>query len=161
MAKPVSKVNMTIADHGSGAQPNGEQSTAQFWITTIIAGNYTTVQTAIAALAVAVNATQIGVETKRTTVAAEVVQGSGPASSGLAQRENKWLLRYHDSTTDEKFTIEIPCADLTLLAANSEFMDQTLSAWTGLKTAFEALVLGPNDSGATVLDSAQFVGRNL
>jgi hypothetical protein len=118
-------------------------------------------QTAIAALCVAANALQIGVETKRTTIAAAVIQGSGPASSGLAQRENKWLLRYHDSVNGVKYQMEIPNADLTLLAPNSEFIDTSLTVWTDFKTAFEAIVKSPDDDNAVVLDSAQFVGRNL
>lgn len=161
MARPVSFVDQTFADYGSGKAPNGETSTVRYPVTTIIAGNYTTMQTAIAALCTAAAALQVGTEVKRTTIAAAVIQGSGPASSALAQRENKWLLRYHDATNNVKYQMEIPCADLTLLAPNSEMINTTLTAWTDFKTAFEAIVKSPDDDNAVVLDSAQFVGRNL
>src|SRR6476469_7805341 len=100
MARPTSFVNITYADHGSGKAPNGETSSVQYPVTNIIAGNFASMQTAIAALAVATQGLSIGVETLRTTIAARVIEGAGPASSALAQRENKWLVRYHDGTTN-------------------------------------------------------------
>jgi len=161
MARPSSFVNITYADHGSGKAPNGETSSVQYPVTTIIAGNFASMQTAIAALAVATQGLSIGVETLRTTIAARVIEGAGPASSALAQRENKWLVRYHDGTTNVKYQLEIPCADLTLLGAATEFIPTTATAYTDFKTAFEAIVKSPDDDNAVVLDSIQFVGRNL
>lgn len=161
MARPASFMNVSYADYGSDSAPYGETSTVRLPITTIIAGNYASMQTAIAALAVALNGVSLGVETKRTTIAADVVQGSGPAASPYAQRENKWLLRYHDSVNGVKYQAEVPCANLTLLTPNTEFMDETSSEFTALKTAFEAIVKSPDDDNTVVLDSAQFVGRRL
>jgi len=161
MARPASFVTLTYADHGSGKAPNGETSTVQYPVTTIIAGNYATMQTAIAALAVATQALSIGTETLRTTIAARVIQGAGPAASPLAQRENKWLVRYHDGTNNVKYTLELPCADLMLLGSNTEFIPDTATEYTDFKTAFEAIVKSPDDDNAVVLDSIQFVGRNL
>lgn len=161
MALPVSRITQSFVDHGSGAFPAGESSNVSFWVTTIIAGNYAAEQAKHAALYIALTDISIGDETKRTLVASDVVQGVGPAASPFAQRENKWLLRYHDSINDVKYQAEVPCADLSLLAASSEFMDTTKAEWTALKTAFEAVVVSPNDANPVILDSAQFVGRNL
>jgi hypothetical protein len=83
-----------------------------------------------------------------------------PATSPLAQRENKWLLRYHDANA-KNFTSEMPCADLTLLATNSDDIDTSGGAYIAFKTAFEAVVRSPDDLSAVTLDGATFVGRRL
>jgi len=77
-----------------------------------------------------------------------------------SQREKKYLLRYHDAN-NKSFNVEVPCADLSILAAGSDFIDESLGAWTTLKTDFEAYVVSPGDSSAVTLDSGQFVGRRL
>jgi len=90
-----------------------------------------------------------------------IVNPSGNASSASAQRENKLLLRYHDATSFQKFTVSIPTFDLSLLENNSEFLDLGGTEGAALKSAFEAIVKSPaNSSNSVVLDSAQFVGRN-
>lgn len=163
MARPVSRLVQTFADYGSQSKPNGETATVQLWVTTVIAGNYAAEQAKHAALFLALNDVTVGTsgsEIKRTTVVSDVIQASGPNSSPLSQRENKWLLRYHDAN-DNKFQAEVPCADLSILATNSEFMSTADPKWTALKTAFEAVVVSPIDQSAVTLDSAQFVGRRL
>ena len=82
----------------------------------------------------------------------------------LAQRENKWLIRYTSDGSQKKFSVEIPGADLSLLstAPQSDFMDSGSSEYTALKTAFEALVRDPDDASSTVtMGTVQFVGRRL
>jgi len=161
MAAAISKIHQSYADYGSGAHPAGEPSGIGLWVRTLTAANLVAQQALHVALFNALKATTQGIETKEMTMISDVVIASGPATTPLSQRENKWLLRYHDASTGKKYTAEIPCADLTLLATNSEFMDTTLSAWTNLKTAFEAVVYSPDEANLTVLDSAQFVGRKL
>jgi len=79
----------------------------------------------------------------------------------LAQREKKWLARYHDATNGQKFQVSWGTADLSLHMTNSEFLDLSTGAGAALKAAFEDVVVSPNDSShAVVLDSVQFVGRN-
>jgi hypothetical protein len=161
MAKPASRITQTFADYGSEANPFGEVSSVSLPVTTLTAGNYAAQQALHATLFIAIDAVSKGTEIKRETMAASVIQGTGPSADPYAQRENKWLCRYHDSVNDDKYTFEIPCADLTLLGTNSEMIDETNAAWTDLKAAFEAVVKSPNNDNAVVLDSAQFVGRNL
>lgn len=85
----------------------------------------------------------------------------GAAANKFAQRELKWLCRYHDATTNKKYTLEIPCADAALLTGNTDFMDLGAGAGAQLKTDFDAAVVAPLTGNATVLDSVQLVGRNI
>lgn len=84
----------------------------------------------------------------------------GAAGSGNAQVEVKWLCRYHDAVTLKNRTLELPCADLSLLAGGSEFLDLGAGVGATLKTEFEATVEDPDTGNAVVLDSLQFVGRS-
>lgn len=85
---------------------------------------------------------------------------SAPVSA-LAQREAKWLVHYHAPTTGKKYTMEIPCADLTLLDPNAR--DRMLVASGDGATfvgAFEGVVRAPDDGAAVVVDYILHVGRN-
>jgi hypothetical protein len=82
------------------------------------------------------------------------------------QKENRWLARYKDNVTGQKYRIEFPTADLSLLPIDggtglrSEYLD--LSADPGLlfKTKFEGFVKSPgNYVNAVTLQSMQFVAR--
>lgn len=86
----------------------------------------------------------------------------GKASDKKAQVELKWLCAYHDASiiTDE-YTLEMPCADASLLAANTENMDLGAGAGMTFKGQFEAVCVAPRTGNAVVLDSAILVGRNL
>lgn len=86
---------------------------------------------------------------------------SGPATNKSAQRENKWLVSYIDPTNDGKAgKFEIPCADLSLLTANTDKMDLTAGAGLTLKTQLELYARSPADNAITVV-SVRFVGRKL
>ena len=161
MALPSSFYGQKIADET--LKPNGEPETSswQVPITTINAGNLAAVTTATTALANALIALGLRKLLQTTLVANRLEAGTGPASSPLAQRENKWLLRYHGNTLNQKFQMSYPCADLTAKMANSEFVDLSSGAGATLKTAFEAIVVSPDNAAESVtLDSVQFVGRN-
>jgi len=161
MAKPGSFFEQEIADNT--IRSNGAPTTTHWRvpITELTAGNLTAKNALIAALAEAVDAVIIGQIQKGVTILGTGYVSTSPASSALAQRENKWLCRYHDATTNDKFTVSIGTADLTLLANHSEFLDLTASVGADLKSAFEAIVVSPlDDTHAVVLDTVQFVGRN-
>lgn len=86
---------------------------------------------------------------------------SGPAANKLAQRENKWLVSYIDPTNNGKAgKFEIPCADLTLVTANTDKMDLAAGAGLTLKTEVELSVESPAGNAITVT-SVRFVGRKL
>lgn len=85
----------------------------------------------------------------------------GNAANKFAQRELKWLCRYHDDTTLEKYTLEIPCADAALLTGNTDFMDLEAGAGLTFKTDFDTHCIAPRTGNEVVLDSVQLVGRNI
>lgn len=88
--------------------------------------------------------------------------GLGAPANKSAQRERKWLARYHALTPLRRFTLEIPCADLSLLTeANRKQADLTAGAGLAFKTAWDGYVRSPDDNSATILDSLEHVGRNI
>ena len=85
-----------------------------------------------------------------------------PPSNQYYQRETKYLVKYQDNTTLDIFRCEVPCANLSLLSNNSEFLDITtaLSPGAVFKSEFENFVLSEEGNAVTVL-SVQAVGRDL
>lgn len=161
MALPVSSWSLTIADNTR--KPNGEPETTTLSvpIITLTPANVAATITLAGNLSAAIAGVTLGNILKNETKYAANQLAVGPAASNLAQRENKWLVRYHDETTFQKFQASIGTADLSLLPANSEFLDITAGAGLALKDAFEAVVVSPADASHTVaVDSVQFVGRN-
>jgi len=161
MSLPVSFVSVTFNDNTVKSNGQAESTTASFPIATLSAANYAAKAALIDALLAAVGGIVIGVEAKEETTFLRSFISADPASSALAQRENKWLMRYHDATTQQKYQVSVGTADLTKLADHSEFLDLTGGDGAALKTAFEAIVVSPgNSANAVVLDTVQFVGRN-
>lgn len=161
MALPVSFYSLTLNDNTLRSNGIPESTNSEIAITTLTAANYAAQSALIAALQTAIDDVVIGVLAKATTTILRSILSSSPASSPLAQRENKWLLRYHGNTLQQKFQVSIGTADLSLLSNNSEFLDLTTSPGSALKSAFEAIAKSPDDGAESVtLDSVQFVGRN-
>lgn len=161
MALPISFYGITVADNTKKA--NGEPETTSMRLPTadIDETNFDAVVSAASAFKTALDAVIIGNMLQDRITAAENSIGTGIAGSTLAQRENKWLFRYHDTVTNQKFQASIGTADLTLLPSGSEFLDLSVNPGLALKTAFQNLVKSPADSTRSViLDSIQFVGRN-
>jgi hypothetical protein len=161
MALPVSFVSETIADNTVKGNGEPETSTLEFPIITLTAANYVAQSSAIAAAIAAIGGVILGNKLQDTTVILRESTGTGPASSNLAQRENKWLVRYHGDTLNKKFRFSIPTADLSLLPNHSEFLDLSAGAGQTLKNTLEAILRSPDDGAETcTVDSVQFVGRN-
>lgn len=161
MALPVSFYGNTIADNTVKSNGEPETSTWAVPITTLTAANLVAQTALIVALQSAINALILGNVAKEETVVLRQFPTPGPATNILAQRENKWLIRYHDLANNSKFRVSIPTADLSQLIAHSEFVDVTAGNGLALKNAFEAIVRSPdNSSDNVILDSIQFVGRN-
>jgi len=161
MPLPLSSFTITIADNT--LKPNGEPETTSTTVpvTTLTPANVAAQITLANNLSAAIAAITLGNFLKNESVYARNVVGVGPAASTLAQRENKWLFRYHDATTYQKFQVSYGTADLSLLPDNEEFLDLTADEGLAAKTAFEAVVVSPADSThSVILDSVQFVGRN-
>jgi hypothetical protein len=155
MARPVSFFEIGFRDYSL------EPSRVSVPVTTLTAANLVAQTALINTLEAAIIATTLGRAQKDTIILERAILSALPPTSVDAQREKKWLVRYHDATTNVKYQAEIPCADLSTLAANSDFMDTANSVFTDLKAAWEAVVRSPDDDNLTVLDSLQFVGRRL
>lgn len=155
MAAPTSRVTVSWKDH------NAEASHLGLWITTLTAGNIVAQTTLINSLVSALSAVTLGNQQRQSIVLSDSNLAGGYPTDPFAQRETKWLLRYYDSVTFEKFVSEVPCADLALLSPYTQFADMTGTEFAALKTAWELIVRGPNDNNLTILESAQHVGRNL
>lgn len=161
MALPVSFYTVSINDNTLRSNGTPESTGMGVAVTTLNAGNVVAQSALIVNLENAIDGVTIGVMAKSEIVFERQILSALAAGSPLAQRENKWLLRYHGVTLNQKFQVSIGTADLTLLSNNSEFLDLTAAEGLALKTAFEAIVKSPNDGAeAVILDSVQFVGRN-
>jgi len=161
MPLPVSFYSMTIADNTLKANGQPETSSLEVPVTTITAGNYTATLALLATLQSTAEALLLGETVKHELIADRTKFADIPAGSNFAQRENKWLVRYHEEGTSKKFVVSLPTADLDQHMDNSEFVDLTAGNGLAFKNAFEAVVVSPADSGANVVvDSVQFVGRN-
>jgi len=161
MAAAISKIHQSYKDYGSAQHPYGEPAGIGLFVRTLTAANLAAQQALHTALFNTLADCTLGIVVKQETVISDTVIASGPATSPLSQRENKWLIRYHDASTGDKLTASLPNADLTLLGTNSEYMDPTGAEFLALKAAFEAVVYSPDNANLVVLDSLQFVGRNL
>jgi len=159
MARPVSQASQTLQDYGTpGSGTGAEKSSWAFWTSTLTAANFTAQTGLISALFTAALDLTLGSQAGTRVLAVSTVSAV-ENTNPLAQRENKWLVRYHD-TGGTKFTLEIPTADLSLLDTGTEFLDLAGTEAAAFKTAFEAVVKSPDDPTLTVtLDSIQFVGR--
>lgn len=161
MAIPVSYYSETWADNTLKANGEPETGSMSIAISTLSAANYAAKSALVDALRTALDAISLGVPQKHETVFSRVVTSANPAPSNLAQRENKYLIRYHGNVTSKKFRASVPAADLSLLPNHEEFLDLTATEGLAVKTAFEAIAVSPdNDGEAVTVDSIQFVGRN-
>jgi len=159
MARPISRITQTLQDYGTpGSGSGAEKSTWSLWTANLTAANFTAQQGLISALYTATLDLTLGSQAATSELAVST-QSAVENTNPLAQRENKWLVRYHD-TGGTKFTVEVPTADLSLLDTGTEFLDLTGTEAAAYVTAFEAVVRSPDDPTLTVtLDSIQFVGR--
>lgn len=152
------KLVLTYRDYGTPP----ERSTAQFVGADLTGATFDAQVTLQNTLRDATNAITLGELTNVSRVAVESPQPGADPASPFAQRELKWLIRYSDTVTGKKGTLEIPCADLAKLDPNSQdkalMTDTDVAAWVA---AFEAYALSPSGiAGQTQVDEIVFVGRN-
>lgn len=144
---------------------SNEPTTSQVNIAPITVGTIVAVLAEITAYRTAVEGIVIGETASDKIVMDSTTYSAAAADSPLAQRENKWLVRYHGVDNNKKWQVEIGTADLAAdgrLIPNSDFADLTEAGMAAFKTAFEALVRPPDsDTSLVVIDSVQFVGRNI
>lgn len=151
-----SKLNLTFLDF----DPK-EKGSMSFEGLSLSAANYDAQVALHEALITAVQALTTMPIHKRQTVASEAILTSTRPTDPYAQREIKWLVRFHDNVTGQPLTVTVPGADLSLLDAGSEVLDLTGTEAAAFKTAFEAYVkAGEGSDNAVVVDQILFVGRN-
>jgi len=161
MTAATSFYSQTWNDNTIKANGEPEDATLVLPIATLSAANVVAKKALIDTLRTALDAISIGVDAKHVLTFERVVTSRNAASSKLAQRENKYLIRYHGNTSLKKFRASVPAADLSLLPDHSEFLDLTAGEGQAVKDAFEAIVVSPDDAAESVtVDSIQFVGRN-
>jgi hypothetical protein len=140
---------------------DGESSTMAFPIAAITAANYDAqlaLQATFVSALVPMMASTPGLAK---TTWGNVVEASGVCDNPLAQRETKWLVQYHDYSTNTKGVLEIPCANLNKLDANDRANaaigdEGEVDAFVA---ALEAYMLSPAGN-AIVVDEITFVARN-
>jgi hypothetical protein len=162
MTIPTSFYAQTISDN-TVVKGKPESTNWEIPIPGITATNIDAIDGLLVTLSVATAGIILGVQSKDTTIADRHVISVAPASSVLAQRENKWLVRYHNPVSLQKFQVSIGTADLTLLPAHGEYLDIATASTPGrtFRDAFQAVAVCPDDSAQyAVVDSIQFVGRN-
>jgi len=153
--------SQTINDNTINGKGHPETTNFEVAITTLTPANVAAQSTAAGTLRSAIAGITLGEFGKNQLIYERNLGSADPAASQLAQREKKWLVRYHDATTQERFTTSIGTADLTVLPNHSEFIDISTGVGATFKSAFEAFVKSSSDpSHSVVVDSVQYVGRN-
>jgi len=110
----------------------------------------------------------IGVRRNQSWTGDYTTVSNGWPTDPAAHRENKLLVDYWDTVTEEQFTLTIPTIDFTKLnfipeAGDAVYMSGAsasteLAAWT---TAFEAIGRSPrSDANAIEVLGGRYVGRN-
>jgi len=155
------RIVFSIADY------DGEISTATFPSSDLTLANIDGEYADAITLQTALDGITLGLIRSREHVAKTSPQAVGKASSELAQREAKALVRYYDDVTFKRASMEIPAIDLTLQLAGHpgyfydvQFDGDEEAAITAFVAAFLAVVPGPGGNAAVIEDIIH-VGRNL
>jgi hypothetical protein len=150
--------------HTSWLDYSLEPSNNKLVITQLTAGNVVAQLALVDTLISAMQAITLGqLRTSKVTYR-DQIQDSTTPTDPTAQREMKWLVKYHDTTTGKKYRTEIPTADLTgtNLVTNSDLANLADTQIAAFVTAFEAVVTDP-DTGlnSVAVDEIEFVGKRL
>lgn len=149
----ISKLTLSFKDYSD------EGSSCSFHMAEINAGNLATVQGLADDISDAVANVTLGTLRKDSRLLSEAKFGDPLPTNAFAQREIKWLVQMADPNGNI-VSNELPCADLALLAANSDILDVTTVSGAALVAALEAGALS-NDGEALTFIRATVVGRSL
>jgi hypothetical protein len=152
-----SKVNLTVLDYGS------EKSTVGFYVEDIVELNFDEIVGAggtIQTFQTALDGITIGTIARRVVNAEDTAISSTPPANAFAQRESKWLVQYSDDVSGKLYSMEVPCADLSLLVANTENMNVGAGAGATFVSAFESAVRSVDGETVTVI-GVKYVSRDL
>lgn len=127
----------------------------------LTAGNYAATETLLDALRDAAAQMTLGTMAKTHYGNTDLLSITLP-SDMAAQRELKWLISYHDTTSLKRYSVELGTADIDQLdpndRAHAEIGDGGIV--DGFIAAFEAVVKSPT-GGAVVVDEITLVGRRV
>lgn len=140
---------------------DGEASNVRLPFVALTAGNFAATETALDALRDAITAITLGTMSK-TVYGNEDLVSITKAAVSDAQRELKWLVQYHDTTSLKRYSCELPTADPAQLDAGDRLHANIGDAGVvdAFVTAFEAIIKSPTN-GAVVVDEITLVGRNV
>ena len=146
----------------------GESSTMKVYNDAITALSIGGFLAQLGALKTATDAITLGNRTRSSWVGDYDTISDDPATDNYAQRENKLLVSYKDTTTNEVYQLTIPTIDLALLTFIPGAKDAVQFAGAGVNaavtdwvTAFEAFASPPENPGNGVeVVAMRFVGRN-
>lgn len=130
--------------------------------TTLTAGNIVAQTTAAGALLTDTSAMSLGTNTK--SLLGNLTTNATPTipTNNNALRSNKFAVSYHDTTTGDKFTTQIPVANFgaVTLLAGTKLVDLTVAPASTYKTDFEAFVQS-EEAHSVVIDQIRCVGRHI
>jgi len=149
-----SEVGISFLDY------SGEPSSTRFGITTMTAANFDAVNLDVTDLVTGIDGISLLTIASQRVVSGQLFLSRAKPASVEAQREKKWLIRYEDTVTHLLYRNEIPGADLSLLATNSDMANLALAPWVSFIAAFEAVVRSPDGNAVDFID-AQYVGKRL
>jgi len=149
---------------------SNERSSVSVEIPLVTAANFAATATLINNLVAAAVNIIGGTLNRRILTIPTPASGLVPADE-LAQREDKWIVGYTDTTANlaagvtnpyygKRFTVGIATADLlNHLSSNSDFADLADAEIAAFVAAFEALAKSPT-GGDVEVNYLKFVGRN-
>lgn len=141
---------------------DGEVGTLRVYVPVFDAAGYAANSAAITTLWSAIDAITLGGLWKHEMGNRFTDPNPVTPADPTAQRELKWLVQYHDSTTGKKYSTELPCADPAQLDPNDRAHAEIGDAGVvdAFVTAFEAIV--KSEAGnAVVVDEITLVGRRI
>lgn len=138
---------------------DGEVSNSFAHVTVLSAANFDAQATLRTNYVAAVEAIVLG-NLQKTEYGNMSLQSNSASDDQDAQRELKWLVSYHDTTSLKRYSLEIGTADVAQLDPNDRAHANIGDAGVvdAFVTAFEAYVLSPT-GGAVSVDEITLVGR--
>lgn len=147
------KLNLTFVDYA------GKSATVGVHFPTLTSGNFTVQSGLMDDLVAAIEGVSIGNLQKDSRLAGETKFAVGNAANAFAKRSIKWLVRLVD-TNGNPTTLEIPCADLSFAATNTDKLDTGTSEGAALVAALNAAAKS-NDGETLTYVEAVAVGRTF
>jgi len=135
----------------------GEESAVGIRHDELTAANYDATVLSLVGLQDAIAAMTVGIKGKVVYANSNAITAAKPTEP-WAQRESKWLVRFHD-TAGNRGTLELPCADLTLLGTDSEQLPIDGTEAAAFVSALEGLHKNKYGNAITV-DSITYVSKS-